>query len=58
MEVVGERRIFSRKDTNEEGTDGEASPEDHLSLSRECGVWAASLSSGDKGGPPGQDKPS
>ena len=36
--------------------DGEASPEDHPLLSQECGVWAASQCSGDKGDPPGQDK--
>lgn len=38
----GERRIFSPKDTDEEGTDGEASPEDHLSLSQDvgCGLQA------------------
>lgn len=55
--VRGEEDLLC-KDTDEEGTDGEASPEDHLSLSWECGVWAASLCSGDRGGPPGQDKPS
>lgn len=42
----------------QEGIDGEPSLEDHPSLSRECGMWAASQCSGDKGGPPGQDKPS
>ena len=51
---AGERRIFSCKNMDEEGMDGEASPEDHPSLSQECGVWAASQCSGDKGDPPGQ----
>lgn len=53
----GEREDLLSQGHGWEGMDGEASLEDHPSLSRECGMWAASQYSGDKGDPPGQDKP-